>query len=154
MFLVERMSELFENHKRVGIDSRMLSFAYHVPEYLVYVCHIEISAQQKVARPPVVAPQERMHIRHSAASRGAVAQMSHIQFPDIWDFFVSCAAIAEGCVYLVVDFLENFLYGTGAERAFTVDVFVPGFGIQFHAAYSGGFLSAVVLLFHHQVQLA
>ena len=69
---VERMAELLKDYKRVGIYARMLSLAHHRVENLVNVGHIEVAAQQQVARAPIVAAQERMHIAHPRLTRRAV----------------------------------------------------------------------------------
>ena len=72
MLHVERMAELLKDYKRVGIYARVLTLAHHRVENLVNVGHIEVAAQQQVARAPIVAAQERMHIAHPRLTRRAV----------------------------------------------------------------------------------
>ena len=60
----------------------MLSGSDNLFENIFDIRHIEVAAEQKRARAPVVATQERMCEFHAAAACGAVAQVSHVDLPD------------------------------------------------------------------------
>ncbi len=77
---VKGMPELFKQNKCVGIKTRMLSFGNDCVENLIHVSHIEVAAQQHVARTPVVAPHERMDIIYAGFTGRAITQMPHIHF--------------------------------------------------------------------------
>ena len=65
-FAVESVPHPFEHDITVAVDSRALSHRRYFVEYLIYIRHVEISAQAKVLCPPVVPSQEWMHILQSA----------------------------------------------------------------------------------------
>ena len=62
VLFVERISELLEEHHSVAVDAGVLPFCHYGAEHFINIGHIEVAAHEQIARPPVVAAQERMHI--------------------------------------------------------------------------------------------
>ncbi len=73
IFPVKRVAELFKKDESICVEPGMLAFRHDFVENLVDICHIEIAAEQHVARAPVVATHERMNIVYSGPSGCAVA---------------------------------------------------------------------------------
>ncbi len=73
VLFVEGVAELLKYDYRVGKNARMLPFGHHFREYTFDIGHVEVSAEHKRARAPVIAAQKRMHIAHAAAPGGRVA---------------------------------------------------------------------------------
>ena len=67
-FAVEPVPHLLQHDISVGINPGMLPFGRNVGKYLIHIRQIEIAAQRKVFRPPVVAPQKRMDKRKATLS--------------------------------------------------------------------------------------
>ena len=111
-----------------------------VMEHLVNVGHVEVAAQGEVARPPVVAAQERMHILQSALAGGGVAQVSHEQ-----RCLLGGGALSDAAEYLSDGILA---LGTLAEH-----IFLTGRSVKTYERHAGALLTAVVLFLHHKVEL-
>ena len=106
-------------------------------EDLVDVGHIEVAAEAQVLGPPVVAPQEWVHVLQAAFAGGGIAQVAHQEFAR--HFF------RHPREYLGDGILSLCLLAEHILRA--------GFASQAHRGNAGALLTAVVLFLHHQVEL-
>ena len=156
-FAVEPVPHLFQHDIRIGILARMLACGGDVGEYLVHVRQVEVPAQGKVLRPPVVAAQERMHIRNAAPPRGGIAQMPHIQLARKGQAFLCIFRISKlfgsQVLKLAVHRTEYLGNRPRAQRPLAEHVFLSGVCLKLHASQPCAFLSAVVLLLHKQIEL-
>ena len=156
ILLVKGVAELFQEHHGVGIDTRMLSFGHYRLEDAVHIGHVEVAAHQQVARPPVVSPQKRMHIRYPRLPGSGISEMPHEYLAEERRIPLGIPGAHPLCPSALElrEYLREYLGdGSRAERTFAKHIFVAGFGVQFHHTHSGGFLAAVVLFLHQQIQL-
>ena len=148
---VQTVSHQLQQDVRVTVDARILSLAGEEGKHIADVRHVEVAAETEVLGLPVVAAEEGMHIPESPLARGRVAQVSHVEFAHVR--YRSIRFVSDGMRYLVIHRLKDLGDGILALRLLAVHVFMPRSLVQFHAGHSGTFLSPVVLLLHHQVQL-
>ena len=148
---VKRVSELFEQHNRIAVDSRMLTVAHYRLIQAVYIREIKIATKQQISRPPVVASQKRVHIIYAALTRSAVAEMSHVDFTYKRALLLYLTGREPICFCrreLRKHLVKYLLYGTRPESTLTIYVFVPRTSMKFHHSDAGTLLSTVVLLLH------
>ena len=130
----------------------MLSLGDDAAEHAVEIRHVEVARQREVLALPIAAPQERMYVRHAATTTGAVTKVTHQQFAVERDRLA--ASLFDARVSsLFVDLAENLAYGAVAQRPLAEYVFVLDGRVDLDNGKSGALLTAVVLLFHHQVEL-
>ena len=122
------MPHLLQHDIRIGILARMLTESCNVCKNLVDIGQIEIAAQRKVFRPPVIAAQKRMHIRNAAPPRGGIAQMPHIKFSRKRKACLGIFGIAHlfGCqiAELRMHGAEDFGYRPRAQRTLAEHIFL------------------------------
>ena len=95
-----------------------------------------------------------MGVFQAASAGGAVAEMPHVDLSYEWRealYFFSIGFI-DSCGDLRSNGGENLVDGSCAERAFAEYVLVAGGSVEFYHTDACGFLSAVVLLFHQQIE--
>ena len=105
-------------------------------EHLVNVCHVEVTTEAEVLRPPVVPSEEWMNVLQTVLARRGITQVSHVQLAD------------ERIIYA----LEYFGDGILALSPFTEHIFLAGRSIQVYTSNTGSLLPTVVLLLHHQIE--
>ena len=76
---VQAMAHQLQHDVRVAVDARVLSLLRQELEDVVDVRHVEVTADAKVLRPPVVAAQERVHIAQAPFACGTITKMTHQQ---------------------------------------------------------------------------
>ena len=154
VLLVEGVAYLLKQKHRVAVKARVLAGGHDVVEDGVDIGHVEVAAQQQCPRAPVVAPQEGVRVFQTAAAGGAVAQVAHVDLPDERHRAVDIVDIH--VVYAGGHFRahggEDVVDGARAQGTLAVHVFVAGLRVELHHAYARGFLAAVVLLLHKQIQ--
>ena len=152
----------FEHDVRVAIYARTLPLGCEMCEHLRNVRHVEVSAQTQVLGLPVVTAQEGVYVLQSATSCGGISQVSHIKLSDEgWAFAGNivrsgdfCRPVCRVACYLLIDIGKNLCDGILSLCLFAIHVFMSGFPVESHASHSSTFLSAVVLFFHHEIELA
>ena len=156
-FTVKPVPHQFKGDVAVAVDSWILPLVDNTVEYLVDVCHVEVSTQTQVLGPPVVAPQERMHIRQATLACGGIAQMPHIQFSRKRQVALGIINIGQllccGGPEFLLHCTEDFGDGIRAFSTLPEHILRAWHRIQIDTGHACTLLSAVVLFFHHQVEL-
>ncbi len=155
VLLVEGISELLKHHYGVAIETWMLSGGGYSVEYFVDVCQVEVTAKQQISGTPVVATQERVDIVYPGASCSAVAQVTHHDLANVgcFGYGLLCGHFRQPYFVEFREYVgENILDSLCPHSPFSPHVFAAGLCVHIHDAYSGGFLSAVVLFLHHQIE--
>ena len=106
-------------------------------EDLLDVGHIEVAAQTEVLGTPVVTAQEGVYKCQSTLARCRIAQVTHQQF-------------ARHLLRHTTEYLGNGVLALGL---LTEHILRASLVLQTDGGNTGTFLSAVVLLLHHQIQL-
>ena len=154
---VQAVAHLLEHDVGIGILAGMLPHGGDAGKYFVDVGQVEVAAKGEVLGTPVVAAQERMYIRESGLSGGGIAQVAHIDFTGKRKVFLSIVGIGQLLGRQVLEVAlhggKDFGNGSRAQGPFAEHVFLAGIGRQLDAGQPGPFLSAVVLLFHQQIEL-
>ena len=90
------------------------------------------------------------------AAMGAVAKVAQEYFTGIGHIFFQPVGIVQFLRWQVVkvrkDLVKKIFEVSRAITAFTADVAVPGFGIQFDGCQAGAILTAVTHFLHQQMQ--
>ena len=136
-FPIQPVPHQFQRNVRVAAQPGRLTLRGQELEDLVDVGHIEIAAQAKVLRPPVVSAQVRMNISQPALSGGGIAKVAHVQLRVSRRFHP----------------LEYLRDGIRTFRPLPEHIFRAHFRFQIHVGQPGPLLPAVVLLLHHQIEL-
>ena len=154
---VQTMAYLFEHDIRIGILAGVLAHGRDAGKYFVNIGQIEVTAKSQVLGPPVVAAQEGVHIGQSRLAGSGIAQMPHVDFAGKRQALLGITGIGQlfGSQILEVALhrREDFGNGTRTQSTLAEHVFLAGIGSQLDTGQSGSFLSAVVLLFHKQIEL-
>ena len=155
-FTVETVSHLFQHDVRIGILPWMLADSSDTCKDLIHVRHVEIAAKSKILSPPVITPQERVHIGNAALSGSGITQVPHVSLARKREIFLSVIRIMKlfFCQILKVtlhrtEYLGN---GTRTECTLTEHILFTGICFQLYTSQTGAFLSAVVLLLHQKIE--
>ena len=154
---IQTMAHEFEHDVGIAVDAWALALTCKLLEYLIHIGHVEVATKTEVLSLPVVAAQERVHILYAALSRGAIAQVAHIELASKGELFLGILSVGKllGCQVLEVgiSLAENLCNGILALCPFTEHVFMSGLSTQFDTGHTCSFLATVVLLLHHQIEL-
>ena len=152
---IERMSYLLQDDERIRIETRVLALRYDMVEYLIYICHVEVAAKQQILRPPVVAAQERMHIRQPGLAGCAITQMPHVYLTykgKVFFYPLYIGVVMRSLHNGFLHSIEDFLYGICAQGSLTIDKLLGRPSMKFYTRQSGTFLPPIVLFLHEQHQ--
>ena len=153
--LVEVVADFLKDCLGVCPKNRVLATLDQGVVEFCGVGHVEISHDHEGACRPVAAAEIGMAGTFVELSAGAVAQVSHQDFPTEVEFGLHAIGVVliqptlavhleKGLHFLT----ENLCKGVGLNPTAAVDIWFADGHIQFHAADSSAILSAVVLLFH------
>ena len=76
---VETMTHKLEHDICVGVYTWVLSVRHQLMEHVLNVCYMEVTAEGKVLRSPVVTAKEWMHILHAGLSSSRITQVAHVE---------------------------------------------------------------------------
>ncbi len=154
---VEAVAHELKQDIAVAVDTRALALVGEVFEHFVDVGHVEVAADAEVLGTPVVAAQEGVNVLHAALAGSAVAQVTHIQLAGEGQLVEGLGVdllLFHHLLNLAVCRAEDLSDGVGALGALAEHILVTGLGVELHRRDAGALLSAVVLLLHHQIELA
>ena len=156
---VEPVSHIFQQEERVGGAARVLPLLGEHFEDLVVVGHAEVATEQQVLGAPVVAAHEGVQVFHAALAGSGVAQMTHIDLsgigqPALGKVRVLTCAVVAVVEHTAVSLAEHLGDGILAQGTFAEDVLFARLRTHLQAGYSCALLTAVLLLLHHQIELA
>ena len=154
-FTVEAVSHLFEHDISVGILARMLPVSSDACKDFIHIGHVEITTQRQILGTPVIAAQERMHIRYTTLPGGGITQMPHIHFPRKRQVFLGIFGVIQlfgsQILEIALHIAKYLCYRSRPQGPFAKHIFFTGVGFQLHARQSRTFLSPVMLLLHQQI---
>ena len=136
-FAIQTVPHQFQRDIRVAKDTRRLPLSSQKIKDLVDIGHVEVATQAEVLGPPIVTPQEGVNVLQSFFPRGRIAQMPHVELA------------SKG----LVDTFENLRYRILTFRPFTKHIFLAHGSIQIDTCRASAFLTTVMLLLHHQIEL-